>query len=204
MNEVPWAGGIATAYRDKRVPKREVPLAAQSLQLILLPGERVLGLFGVTRLRRSVTLLVITDLRLLTLGDQHVGLPLVDEVHRADVTEVHLERERTFRIGAVTARTPAGDVGLGTLTYGKETFLAFERLLATGASGGMPVIPVPGGRGGAEPVEAGPAGRSSSAPASDHPLVVHLAALADLHRQGALTDEEFSAAKARLLADPEG
>src|SRR5699024_10923515 len=72
-------------YRDPKVPKRLVPLAHQSIRLHLLPGERVLGMFSSMRMRRSITLLVVTDVRLLTLGDEHVGLPVVDEVLRADV-----------------------------------------------------------------------------------------------------------------------
>ncbi|GGK79745.1 SHOCT domain-containing protein [Ornithinimicrobium pekingense] len=192
-----------TAYRDPKVPKRLVPLAQQSLRLNLLPGERVLGMFASTRIRRSVTLLVVTDRRLLTLGDEHVGMPVVDDVLRSDVTEVDIERERVFSTGLVTARTVHGEVNLGTLTYGKETFNTLEEVLARPTAGAMPVIPtfVPGGRGGAEPVEDGPAPGPSG---STHPLVVHLTALADLHGRGALTDEEFAAAKARLLADPHG
>lgn len=37
-------------------------------------------------------------------------------------------------------------------------------------------------------------------PDREQPLVAQLAQLAELHRTGALTDEEFAAAKARLLA----
>lgn len=193
-------------YRDPKVPKRLVPLAHQSIRLHLLPGERVLGMFSSMRMRRSITLLVVTDVRLLTLGDEHVGLPVVDEVLRADVTEVSIEREKVFSVGMVTARTRHGDVNLGTLNYGKQTFLKLEEILALPTSGAMPVIPTsgPSGRAGGEWLEDGPAGAAPETPRSAHPLVVHLTALADLHQRGALTDEEFTAAKARLLIDPEG
>jgi hypothetical protein len=69
----------------------------------------------------------------------------------------------------------------------------------------MPVIPTHGlgGRAGAEPVEDRPGPAAPGTATSTHPLVVHLTALAQLHQRGALTDEEFVAAKARLLADPD-
>lgn len=195
----------ATPYVDGKVPRRLVPLAHQSLRLNLLPGERVLGMFASTRLRRSVTMLVVTDQRLVTLGDEHVGLPVVDDVRRADVRDVEIEREKVFSTGAVTARTVHGEVGLGTLTYGKETFNALEEVLALPTTAAMPVIPTSGpGRRPTGPVEDGPAPAAAGVPGSTHPLVVHLTALADLHERGALDDEEFAAAKARLLADPSG
>lgn len=184
------AGGTHTAYTDPKVPRRLVPLAWQSLRLHLVPGEQVLGMFSVTRLRRSLTMLVVTDQRLLTLGDEHVGMPLVDEVHRDHVSEVAVERDRVFSVGLVTARTTHGEVNLGTLTHGKETFIRLDEVLAARPDRPMPLIPMPGEGGG--PVEELPT----------HPLVAHLTALADLHERGALTDAEFATAKARLLADP--
>lgn len=172
-----------------------MPLAWQSLRLNLLPGEQVMGMFAVTRLRRSVTMLVVTDLRLLTLGDEHVGMPLVDEVPRDQVSDVAIERERVFSAGVVTAQTTYGEVNLGTLTFGKETFNRLEEVLAAPPERSMPVIPTHGQGGGPGEEIPGP---------STHPLVVHLTALAALHERGALTDEEFATAKARLLADPRG
>ena len=197
-----------TAYVDPKV-RWLLPVARQSLRLNLLPGEAVLGMFPVTRFRRSVALLVVTDRRLLTLGDQHVGMPVVDEVDRARVTDVRIEREKVFSAGLVTAVTDVDEVNLGTLTYNGQTFLRLEEVLARTGPAGMPLIPVGappvGGRdrAGGPPEDDVP--WSGSPPVrSDHPLVVHLRALADLHARGALTDEEFAAAKARLLADPEG
>ena len=197
-----------TAYVDPKV-RWLLPVARQSLRLNLLPGEAVLGMFPVTRFRRSVALLVVTDRRLLTLGDQHVGMPVVDEVDRARATDVHIEREKVFSAGLVTAVTDEGEVNLGTLTYNGQTFNRLEEVLARTGPGGMPLIPV-----GAPPVGGHDRGRrppeddvpwpGSPPVRSDHPLVVHLTALADLHERGVLTDEEFAAAKARLLADPEG
>ena len=203
--------GEDTAYRDPKVSERVLPVARQSLRLNLLAGERVLGLFAISRFRRSVTLLVVTDLRLLTLGDQHVGMPVVDEVVRSGVTRVRIEREKVFSAGLVTAvmGVDEDEVNLGTLTYNGQTFLRLEEVLARTGPAGMPLIPV-----GAPPVggrdrEGGPPEDDVPWPGSppvrsDHPLVVHLTALADLHERGVLTDEEFAAAKARLLADPEG
>lgn len=205
-----------TPYVDKKVPKRLGPLARQSLRVILEPDEAVLGMFAVTRFRRSVSMLVITDRRLLTLGDEHVGMPLVDEVLRAEVREVTIEREKVWTTGLVTARTVHGDdLNLGTLTYGNTTFLKLDEVLARPAGGTMPTIPTPGF--GARPSledrpdvpglpRAGgpPSGSSAMNSSTSHPLIAHLTALADLHDRGALTDEEFAAAKRRLLADPEG
>ncbi|MGC5583739.1 SHOCT domain-containing protein [Ornithinimicrobium sp. W1665] len=199
-----------TAYVDPKV-QWLLPVARQSLRLNLLPGEQVLGVFPVTRFRRSVALLVVTDRRLLTLGDQHVGMPVVDEVDRARVTDVRIERQKVFSAGLVTAVTDEDEVNLGTLTFTGQTFNRLEEVLARTGSGGMPVIPVVapplagGDREDGSPQDDVPAPRPGGPRArSDHPLVVHLAALADLHERGALTDEEFAAAKARLLADPQG
>lgn len=195
-----------TPYIDKKVPKRLVPLVRRSLHTILGPGEEVLGMFAVTRFRRSVSTLVVTNRRLLTLGDEHVGVPLVDEVLRGEVREVTIEREKVWTTGLVTAHTVHGkEVNLGTLTYTSSTFLRLDEVLARPTGGWLPTIPTPGlgARPGMEDVDGVPAapgpGHSSS-----HPLVVHLSALADLHDRGSLTDEEFAAAKRRLLADPEG
>lgn len=77
----------------------------------------------------------------------------------------------------------------------------------------MPTIPVPGATGMTSPRErpeddlprVGVTATGASQGATDdtdrHPLVAQLAELAGLHRDGALTEEEFSAAKARLLGD---
>lgn len=202
-----------TPFRDTKMPKRLVPVALHTLRLHQLPGEVVLGLFAVTRLRRSVTTLAVTNQRLITLGDEHVGLPVVDVVQRSEVDEVHVERTKMWSTGAVTAHTLAGEINLGTLTYGKHTFNHFEEVLRM-PSHTLPVIPVnapgdigesPGqGRIGSAPVEDGPVQPTPMGMAGTHPLIVHLNALADLHERGALTDAEFSAAKAKLLADPHG
>lgn len=198
-----------TFYVDKKVPKRQVPLARQSLRTVLGPGEEVLGMFAVTRFRRSICLLVVTDRRLLTLGDEHVGLPLVDEVPRAEVGEVTIEREKLWTIGLVTARTVHGDaVNLGTLTYNSSTFLRLDEVLARPTGGWLPTIPTPGSdvRPGLEDIDDRPAKSLSGHPgdSAHHPLVAHLTALAHLYDRGALTDDEFAAAKRRLLSDPEG
>lgn len=200
-------GDGRTPFVDTKVARRLVPLAHQSLRLVLLPGEQVLGMFACTRLRRSIAMLVVTDQRLITLGDEYRGMPVVDDLLRSEVTDLHVEREKMLSTGVVTARTRHGEVGLGTLTYGRETFNQLERVLALRPSRAMPVIPTPG-RGGAWPSgtpQDGPVdGAAPAAGPSAHPLVAHLTALADLHARGALTDEEFVAAKARLLADPDG
>lgn len=203
--------GEDTAYIDPKVQRRLLPVVRQSLRLNLLPGEQVLGMFPVTRFRRSVAMLVVTDRRLLTLGDHNVGMPVVDEVVRARVTDVRIEREKVFSTGVVTAVTDEGEVNLGTLTYSGQTFNRLEEVLARTDAGPLPVIPVAAppavedGAAGGPPQDDVPSPRPGGPGArSDHPLVVHLTALADLHERGALTDEEFAAAKARLLADPEG
>lgn len=146
-----------TPYVDTKVPKRLVPLVRQSLRLILESDEQMFGLFAVVRIRRSISLLVVTDRRLLTLGDEHVSLPLVDEVRRADVREVTIERTKVWTAGLVTARTIHGEeVNLGVLNVvDSSTFLRLEEVLArpTGPST-MPTIPTPG-------VEVGPGARGS-------------------------------------------
>lgn len=184
--------GEDTAYRDPKVRRRALAGIRRSLWPRLGPGERVQGMFAVYRLRRSVTTLVITNQRLITLGEAHVGLPIVDDVRRDDVVEVHAEREKVFGTGAVTARTHDGPVSLGTLDYSPDTFHFFDEVLARDVGHGLPLIPVPGAD------RVGPEVRDDP-PDQDHPLVAQLRALADLHQRGALSDAEFAAAKARVL-----
>ncbi|QFG68529.1 SHOCT domain-containing protein [Ornithinimicrobium pratense] len=192
-----------TPYVDKKVPKRLVLLARQSLRTILGPGEEVHGMFSVTRFRRSVSMLVVTDRRLLTLGDEHVGAPLVDEVMRAEVREVTIEREKVWTTGLVTAHTVHGEeVNLGTLTYTGSTFLRLDEVLARPTGGWLPTIPTPGpgARPGVEDVDDVPVGPGQGH-SSHHPLIAHLTSLADLYDRGALTEAEFAAAKRRLLTE---
>ena len=113
-------------------------------------------------------------------------------------------------------------MNLGTLTYGKRTFNKLEEILALRTTGAMPVIPTSAPSGGVVgplddrlpmngrapiddrlPLDDRAVPDAAGWATSTHPLVVHLTALAELHQRGALTDEEFAAAKARLLADPE-
>lgn len=210
--------GESTAYRDSKVPKRTMAILRQALRVHMLPGEELLGLFSAYRFRRSITMLVVTDRRLLTLGEMDKGMPIVDEVFRSTVTSLHVEREKVLTSGRVVAETEDGQVNLGTLEFAHDgsTFLGLDQVLARTreAADGMPVIPVPGHVRSTElsdsPVDAqAPGGErgvpaAASAPGSTHPLIAHLSALADLHERGALTDEEFAAAKARLLERPEG
>lgn len=206
--------GEGTAYRDSKVPKRHLPTIRQALRQHLLPGEQLLGLFTVWRLRRSVTLLVVTDRRLLTLGEREKGLPIVDEVDRSTVTALTVEREKAFSTGTVVAETAEGRSNLGVLDYASDgsTFLGLDRVLATEVGSGMQVIPVPGQQGwsGGAPRDTVPPVGVPSPPAvgmetgGTHPLVAQLQALAELREGGALTEEEFVAAKARLLGSAEG
>ncbi|WP_192796588.1 SHOCT domain-containing protein [Serinicoccus kebangsaanensis] len=190
--------GEDTAYRDKKVGRRTLRALRRSLAVTLQPGEQVEGLFVSWRIRRSISLLVITDRRLLTLGDPSAGLPVVDDVPRSEVTELHVERVKTFSMGRVTAVTDADAVNLGTLDYGPETFLGLDEVWARGGGPRLPVIPTLGRPGAEPPPEDAPVGPSGGR----HPLVAELESLADLHRRGALTDGEFAAAKARLLRGP--
>jgi len=50
------------------------------------------------------------------------------------------------------------------------------------------------------PVQQAPAPQPAAAPPAGNPLLDHLSNLAAMHQSGALTDEEFAAAKAKLLA----
>lgn len=211
--------GESTAYRDSKVPKRHLPTIRVALRQHLLPDEQLLGLFTVWRLRRSVSLLVVTDRRFLTLGDREKGMPVVDEVYRSEVTALKVEREKTFSSGTVVAETGEGRTHLGVLDYAADgsTFLGLDEVLArdAGRPDGMQVIPVPGQQwSGAPPSDDAlparvpvpdPAGASSeSEDDAAHPLVRQLQALAALRRDGALTEAEFVAAKQKLLADEEG
>lgn len=208
--------GESTAYRDSKVPDRHMATIRQSLRVNLLRDEELLGLFAAYRFSRAITVLVVTDRRLLTLGSPETGMPVVDEVFRSAVTSLHVEREKLLSSGKVVAQTQAGPVHLGTLDYKADgsTFLGLDEVMARAPRpGGMPVIPVPGQRAALVGVDDGTPvspplpGDGPGAPAQaggTHPLVAHLTALADLHERGALTDEEFVAAKARLLESPEG
>lgn len=192
-------------YVDAKLPKRLVPYIRQTLRVALAPDEELFGLFSVFRFRRGITVLAVTDRRLLTLGEEHAGLPIIDDLVRSDVSEVRVERERAFRTGQVTAHLPEGEVPLGTLNYTPTTFARLEEVLDRVPDRAMPTIPLPGADSPPAPeaIDGEPL-TSAAGQASSHPLVVHLTALADLHERGALTDEEFVAAKARLLADPGG
>lgn len=198
------------AYLDPKVPSRLLPMARQTLMVTLRPEEVVLGMFSVARFRRAVSVLVVTDRRLLTLGETGEGVQIVDEVQRAEVREVTIERRKVFSTGEVTAHTAGAAVGLGMLNYDDTTFLRLEEVLAARVAGAAPPLPRPGSGTvpGAEVVrEVAPEALpvlGERGGASVHPLVAHLSALADLHGRGALTDDEFARAKARLLADPEG
>lgn len=198
--------GESTAYRDSKVQEKWMPTIRQTLRLHMLPEEQLLGLFASWRLRRATAVLVVTDRRLLTLGDQEKGMPVMDEVYRSSLIRLHVERDKMLTSGKLVAETENGMVGLGTLDYASDgsTFQGLDAVMArTVDSAGMPVIPVPGTQGerqrrpGVSPPSDGPA------PDSPHPLVAHLQSLADLHGSGALTDEEFAAAKAKLLANPD-
>lgn len=206
--------GESTAYRDSKVPKRYLPTIRQALRQHLLPGEQLLGLFTVWRLRRSVTLLVVTDRRLLTLGEREKGLPIVDEVYRSKVTALSVEREKVFSSGTIVAETAEGRTNLGVLDYAPDgsTFLEFDRVLATQVGPGMQVIPVPGQqewsgsvpRDEVPPVDVPSPTGTGQETGGTHPLVTQLQALAELRERGALTEDEFAAAKARLLGGAEG
>ncbi|MFK5689213.1 SHOCT domain-containing protein [Ornithinimicrobium sp. LYQ92] len=207
MKEIVGLPGEESAYRDPKVRKGMLKDIRLALRRKLLPGETVQGLFIAYRIRRSVSALVVTDRRLLTLGDVSVGMPVVDDLDRSQVTEVTIERHKVFSTGAVVAVTPDGPVGLGTLDYGKETFNKLEEILAQDGSAGMPLIPTPSARRpGVETVQDGPQGHLPLTPPAggvppQHPLVAQLSALADLHERGALDDDEFAAAKQKLIAE---
>ncbi|WP_404956534.1 SHOCT domain-containing protein [Streptomyces sp. 147326] len=64
-------------------------------------------------------------------------------------------------------------------------------------------MPEPEPEPGPEPEEEGGGGRGTAAPTATapSPLVAELRQLADLAREGLLTPQEFTAAKARLLRD---
>lgn len=210
MKEIVGMPGEDTAYRDPKVRKGLLRNIRSSLRPNLIPGETVLGFFVAYRIRRSVSALIVTDRRLLTLGDVSVGMPVVDELDRSEVSEVHIERHKVFSTGAVVATTPEGEVGLGTLDYGNDTFNKLEEVLRRRDTTGMPLIPTPGGPGQYRREygeEYGREGASAGYPVTDttapqHPLVAQLRALADLHERGALNDQEFASAKEKLLSEP--
>lgn len=198
--------GESTAYRDSKVQEKWMPTIRQTLRLHMLPEEQLLGLFASWRLRRATAVLVVTDRRLLTLGDQEKGMPVMDEVYRSSLIRLHVERDKMLTSGKLVAETENGMVGLGTLDYASDgsTFQGLDAVMARTADvSGMPVIPVPGQERDGQPRPGVSAPSDGPTPGSPHPLVAHLQSLADLHRSGALTDEEFAAAKAKLLANPD-
>ena len=72
------------AYLDTKVPVRVLPLVRQSLLANLQqPEEVVLGIFAVTRFRRAVSVLVVTDRPLEELADASAGAALLRDVVRA-------------------------------------------------------------------------------------------------------------------------
>lgn len=91
-------------------------------------GEDAQAMYGITRLRRSVNVLIVTDRRLLTLGEARSGFPIVDSV--IGIRGFHLETAKMFSWGRLEVTTVDGVVGLGTLRSPVgEDFVALERQL---------------------------------------------------------------------------
>lgn len=199
-----------------------------SVERLGLEGEEMIAVLGLVRVRSRVSTLVVTTRRLLTLGRAGDGFPVLELFAHDDVLGVHVERDSLLAQGHVRVRTAEQTRLLGALTPPGEarTYDIFERALeqaeqrrrrgpGPGPAGadrpesGQPVLPGP--RMQTIPVPGAPLSGAQDGPVQDDmgqddvgessaaPLVAQLAELAGLHQDGALTDEEFSRAKARLL-----
>ena len=201
-----------------------------SVERLDLEEEEMIAVLGLVRVRSRVSTLVVTTRRLLTLGRAGEGFPVLEQFAHDDVLGVHVERDSLLAQGHVRVRTAEQTRLLGALTPPGEarTYEIFERALeqveqrrrrGPGPAGAdrpeseRPMLPGP--RMQTIPVPGAPLSGAQDGPVQDDvgesaavPLVAQLAELAGLHRGGALTDEEFSRAKARLLggagATPQG
>ncbi|MGD8149717.1 SHOCT domain-containing protein [Ornithinimicrobium sp. Y1694] len=220
---------------DPTLSNSRVAAGLGAAQRHLRDGERVVGLHGVSRFRRSVAFLVLTDQRVFTLGLEHEAYPVVDDLDHFAIERLEVEREGVLRFGDVRAYPSSGpDVMLGSLNVGlrSQGLTAFDEALRavrkiresaplTPIDLPAPPLPLQGGvpsrtfSEGTVPSDSVPSDSvpSDSVPSDSVPpratpsndargdqvLVDQLTELARLHQAGLLTDEEFAAAKARVL-----
>ena len=163
--------------------------------------EAALGVFAVSRLRRLVSYLVVTDRRLLTVGLRHQDHPVVDSVLHSVVEDVTLERRSTLRSGEVRTRDVDGvTTYLGCLdrSRGGAALDLFDAVVEEARSGTRAMTPIRT----PAPAEPQPSGHVAEAEGADDAgptLLRQLTELGRLHREGLLTEEEFTTAKARVL-----
>lgn len=187
---------------DPTIATSQQPEALRAAEAACLPGERLLGLFTATRLVRMTSYLLVTDQRILTLGLLHKGYPVLDEIDLFAVESVRIERDKILRYGDVVVTSVNGQVeGYGALNSGKK-YIAFDLMeevvqeaLERHRSNPAPLLPAPGGTGGREVLP----GKDPVDGEGDADLVSQLTELARLHEADLLTDDEFAAAKARVL-----
>ncbi|GGK70219.1 SHOCT domain-containing protein [Ornithinimicrobium pekingense] len=185
---------------DPSIPEDALLEVRTILARRLGTGERPLGVFAVSRLRRLVSYLVVTDVRLVTLGLRHQDHPVVDSVRHSVVEKVLLDRRSLLRSGEVRTRDTSGvTTYLGCLDPGRggAALDLFESVVeqARSGTGAMTTIPTPAPPGPQGVVH----GAHEGGPVGADPLPQQLGELARLHEEGLLTEDEFSAAKARLL-----
>ena len=193
---VPSRAGARREPRvDPTVPAKQLASIHRAVRAHGETGEQVLGIFGATRWTRPVTSIVVTDRTLFNLGPSEEGHRVLDEVRVADLLEVRVERESFLKGGEVRAVTSWGEVYLGMLNVGSrpDVWAVWDEVMDD-LDAARSVVDADTDRPGDDP---GPV------PTGGYlPLVAQLAELGRLHEAGLLTDEEFAAAKARVLQAP--
>lgn len=201
-----------------QLPPENVSLLRLAVARLSQEAEETIAVLGLVRARSEVSALAVTTHRLLTLGRAAQGYLLLEQIPHGDIVQTHVERDSLLAQGRVRVHTGDGVRLLGVLTpTGDQRAFDLLELALERVPRGMQTIMVPSAPGAtpptqppedsAEPVTApaepvaAPAEPVAQSPEDGdrHPVVAQLVELAGLHRTGALTDEEFSAAKARLL-----
>ncbi|MGO0576822.1 SHOCT domain-containing protein [Ornithinimicrobium panacihumi] len=175
-------------------------------------GEQVVGIFALSRFSGDVEVLVLTDARVFSLSPVSNGARhLVESLELSELQEVFVQRKGVLRYGTVHAVPLEGDsLPLGYLNTKAETLDLFEETWAAARAGGrMLRLETPG----LGPLRHGPDPQDHDPQAGGPPevqegdervaqadlLIGHLTELGRLREAGLLTEEEFSAAKARVL-----
>jgi hypothetical protein len=189
-------------YVSPLIPKDRARASLEKLQESLSPGEELIAVFSVFRLKRMIDALAITNSRVMTLGPKMLGgTNIVDDIPASSIRSASLSGG--FNAGKVEVVTPEGVVSLGTIPPGKQNDQT-ERTSADTLLQAL-VTPDPLTMGidfrkpelsqeHVEPIEIdeGSAHRGAV-------LIEQLNELASLHSQGKLTDEEFATAKAAVI-----
>lgn len=170
-----------TGEAAAKMPGLEAVLSAMELSRLgddIRPGERV-NLLARCMFEGRKCLLVVTDQRLL-LKDQGVFTTKTTEINPKQVTSVRFGKSKRS-LESLELTVSGAQVEISELFQGRGKDIAS---LIRDAQHGVAAAPV-----------TGPAVSGSGAPSAAD----QLAQVAQLHASGALTDEEFAVAKARIL-----